>query len=72
MEVGIDFLPAKHAETVFGTVLGGDKFSLLEVTVGVLLVLVAAVAFAFKGQYALAASRVPVDVSAIKRYWYFC
>ena len=37
--------------------------------------MVAVVAFAFKGQYVLAASEVPVDVSAIKRYciyWYFC
>ena len=39
---------------------------------GVLLVLGAVLAFAFKGQYVLAASEVPVDVSAIKRYWYFC
>ena len=39
---------------------------------GVLLVLVAVLAFAFKGQYVLAASKVPVDVSAIKWYWYFC
>ena len=39
---------------------------------GVLLVLVAVVAFAFKGKYVLAALEVPVDVSAIKRYWYFC
>ena len=37
-----------------------------------MLVLVAVVAFAFKGQYMLAASGVPVDVSAIKRYWHFC
>lgn len=72
VEVGVDLLPAKHAETVFGTALGRDKFLLFEVTVGVLLVLVAVVAFAFKGQYVLAASEVPVDVSAIKRYWYFC
>ena len=72
MEVGVDLLPAKHAETVFRTALGRDKFLLLEVTVGVLLVLVAVVAFAFKGQYVLAASEVLVDVSAIKRYWYFC
>ena len=55
MEVGVDLLPAKHGET-----LGRDKFLLFEVTVGVLLVLVAVVAFAFKGQYVLAASEVPV------------
>ena len=71
MEVGVDLLPAKHAETGFGTALGRDKLLLFEVTVGVLLVLVAVVAFAFKGQYVyvLAASEVPVDVSATKRYW---
>ena len=73
MEVGVDFLAANHAETVFGTAFGRDNFLLFEVTVGVLLVLVAVIAFAFKGQYVLAASEVPVDVSAIKRYyWYFC
>ena len=73
VEVGVDLLPAKHAETGFGTALGRDKkFLLFEVTVGVLLLLVAVVAFAFKGQYVLAASEVPVDVSAFKRYWYFC
>ena len=71
MEVGVDLLPAKHAETVFGTALGRDKFLLFEVTVGVLLVLVVVVAFPFKGQYVLATS-VPVDLRAIKRYWYFC
>ena len=62
MEVGVGLLPAiaKHAETVFGIALGRDKFLLFEVTVGVLLVLVAVVAFAFKGQYVLAASEVPV------------
>ena len=72
MEVGVDLLPAKHAETGFGTALGRDKFLFFEVTVGVLLVLVAVVAFALKGQYVLAASEVPVDVGAIKRYLYFC
>ena len=72
MEVGVDLLPAKHAETGFGTALGRDKFLLFEVTLGVLLVLFAVVAFAFKGQYVLAASEALVDVSAIKRYWYFC
>ena len=72
VEVGVNLLPAKYAETGFGTALGRDKFLLFEVTVGVLLVLVAVVAFTFKGQYVLAASKVPVDVSAIKRYWYFC
>ena len=59
MEVGVDLLPTKDAETVFGTGLGRDKFLLFKVTVGVLLVLVAVVAFAFKGQYVLAASEVP-------------
>ena len=50
VEVGVDLLPAKHAETGFGTALGRDKFLLFEVTVGVLLVLVAVVAFAlFQG-----------------------
>ena len=72
MEVGVDLLPAKHAETGFGTPPGRDKVLLFEVTVGILLVLVAVVAFAFKGQCVLAASEVPVDVSAIKRYLYFC
>ena len=72
MEVGVDLLPAKHAEKVFGTALRRVKFLLFEVTVGVLLDLVAVVAFAFKGQYVLAASEVPVDVSAINRHWFFC
>ena len=72
VEVSVALLPAKHAETGFGTVLGRDKLLLFEVTVGSCLFLVAVVAFAFKGQYVLAASEVAVDVSAIKRYWYFC
>ena len=54
MEVGVDLLPAKPSERVFGTALGRDKFLLFEDTVEVLLVLVAVVAFAFKGQYVLA------------------
>ena len=33
LEGGVDLLPAKHAETGFGTALGRDKFLLFEVTV---------------------------------------
>ena len=46
----IFFLRNIRREAVFGTALGRDKFLLFEVTVGVLLVLVAVVAFASRGK----------------------
>ena len=49
VEVGVDLLPVKDAETVFGPALGRDNFLLFKVTVGVLLVLVAVVALLSRG-----------------------